>query len=68
MTLLSSNYCCAHFADGEMESLIGLNSCKVAGLTAEPELLASPQTHLKSTRYLAGELEAGHRAGVTMAP
>lgn len=66
MTLLSSNYYCAHFADGDMESLIGLNSCKAAGLTAEPELLAPPQTHLK--RYLAGELEAGHGAGVTMAP
>ena len=42
MTLLGSYYPCAHFADGQMESLIGLNSCKVAELTTEPELLASP--------------------------
>ena len=42
MTLLGSYYPCAHFADGQMESLVGLNSCKVAELTTEPELLAPP--------------------------
>ena len=51
MTLLGSYYPCAHFADGEMESLIGLNSCEVAELTAEIELLAPPQMHMTSTRY-----------------
>lgn len=56
-TLLGSYYSCAHFADGEMETWIGPNSCKVAELTAEPELLSPPRTHLKSSGCLPEELE-----------
>lgn len=44
MTLHGSYYSCTHFADGEVEALMGFNSCQVAELIAEPELCPFPMS------------------------
>lgn len=54
MTLRGRYYSCTHFADGEVESLTGFDSCQVSELTAEAELSLFPMSFSKMQNLSQG--------------